>query len=180
MLHTVPKNEFSSKDFFIKCQQILTSIGISSCLLMASFNKKLPEAVVWKCSEKRCSENMQQIYRRASMPKFDFKNVALQFYWNHTEKTPIFLIFIFWWSPREKYPNAKFFLVRIFLYSDWIKEMPVLSPNTGKYGQEKTPYLCPSHAVNVTHTLALFCCHFCLCCVSWPRYRKGFLHCQDL
>ena len=96
MLHTVPKNEFSSKDFFIKCQQILTSIGISSCLLMASFNKKLPEAVVWKCSEKRCSENMQQIYRRASMPKFDFKNVALQFYWNHTEKTPIFLIFIFW------------------------------------------------------------------------------------
>ena len=28
----------------------------------------------------RCSENMQQIYRRPSMPKCDFNEVALQFY----------------------------------------------------------------------------------------------------
>ena len=33
---------------------------------------------------KRCSKNMQQIYRRTSMPKCDFNKVALQFYWNHT------------------------------------------------------------------------------------------------
>ena len=32
---------------------------------------------------KRCSENRQQIYRRTSMPKFDFKKVFLQLYWNH-------------------------------------------------------------------------------------------------
>ena len=30
--------------------------------------------------KKRCSENMQQIYRRTPMPKCDFKNVALQLY----------------------------------------------------------------------------------------------------
>ena len=30
--------------------------------------------------KKRCSENMQQIYRRTPMPKCDFNKVALQLY----------------------------------------------------------------------------------------------------
>ena len=34
--------------------------------------------------EKRCSENMQQIYRRTPVPKCDFNKVALQLYSNHT------------------------------------------------------------------------------------------------
>ena len=33
---------------------------------------------------KRCSENMQQIYRRTPMRKCDFNKVAKHFYWNHT------------------------------------------------------------------------------------------------
>ena len=33
---------------------------------------------------KRCSENMQQVYRRTPMPKCDFNKVAKQPYWNHT------------------------------------------------------------------------------------------------
>ena len=33
---------------------------------------------------KRCSENIQQIYRRTPMPKCDFNKVAKQLYWNHT------------------------------------------------------------------------------------------------
>ena len=33
---------------------------------------------------KRCPENMQQIHRRAPMPKYDFNKVALQLFWNHT------------------------------------------------------------------------------------------------
>ena len=33
---------------------------------------------------KRCSDNMQQNYRRTPMPKCDFNKVALQLYWNHT------------------------------------------------------------------------------------------------
>ena len=52
---------------------------------------------------------------------------------------------------REKCPNTEFFLVRIFLYSDWIwrftEQICVFSPNTTKYGPEKTPYLNTFHAV---------------------------------
>ena len=33
---------------------------------------------------KRCSENMQQIYRRTPMPKCDFNKVSLRIYLNHT------------------------------------------------------------------------------------------------
>ena len=44
-----------------------------------------------------------------------------------------------------------FFLVRIFPYSDWIRKdalyLSVFSPNTGKYGPEKTSYLDTFHAV---------------------------------
>ena len=36
------------------------------------------------------------------------------------------------------------FLVRIFPYLDWIRRF---SPNTGKYGPEKTPYLNTFHKV---------------------------------
>ena len=44
---------------------------------------------------------------------------------------------------REKDTNTKFFLVvHIFPHSDWI-----FSPNAGKYGPEKTPYLDTFHAV---------------------------------
>ena len=32
----------------------------------------------------RCSENMQNIYRRTPIPKRDFNNTAKQLYWNHT------------------------------------------------------------------------------------------------
>ena len=49
-----------------------------------------------------------------------------------------------------KVSNGDFFLVCIFLYSDWIRRFteifPVFSPNTGKYGPEKTPYLDTFHA----------------------------------
>ena len=52
---------------------------------------------------------------------------------------------------REKFPNTEFFLVRIFPRLDWIRRdtpyLSVLSPNTEKYGPEKTPYLDTFHAV---------------------------------
>ena len=34
--------------------------------------------------KKRCSENMQQIYRRTPMPKCDFNKVASELYLNRT------------------------------------------------------------------------------------------------
>ena len=52
---------------------------------------------------------------------------------------------------RENCPNTGFFLVRIFPHLDWIrifKEQTFLfSPNAGKYGPEKNPYLDTFHAV---------------------------------
>ena len=42
---------------------------------------------------KRCSENMQQIYWRTTMPKCDFKTAALQLYWNRTSAWVFFCKF---------------------------------------------------------------------------------------
>ena len=42
--------------------------------------KQLPRGV----SRKKCSENMQQIYRITPMSKCDFNKVTLELYWNHT------------------------------------------------------------------------------------------------
>ena len=47
---------------------------------------------------------------------------------------------------REKCPNTEFFLVRIFPY------LSVFSPNTRKYGPEKTLYLDTFHAVEDIYT----------------------------
>ena len=65
----------------------------------------------------------------------------------------------------ENCPNTVFFLVRVFSYSDWIlrdtEYLSVFSPNAGKYGLEKTPYLDTSRSENmsllklVPHTLDL-------------------------
>ena len=41
--------------------------------------KKSPTGVL----SRKCSENMQQIYRRTPMPKCNFNKVALQLCWNH-------------------------------------------------------------------------------------------------
>ena len=49
-------------------------------------------------------------------------------------------------SLREKCPNTEFFLVHIFSHT---KYLSVFSPNAGKYGPEKTPYLDTFHAVYV-------------------------------
>ena len=57
---------------------------------------------------------------------------------------------------RENCPNTEFFLVHIFSHLDWIRrDTPYLfvsSPNAGKYGPEKTPYLETFHAVRVFRT----------------------------
>ena len=34
--------------------------------------------------KKRCSENMQKVFRRTPMPNFNFNKVAKQLYWNYT------------------------------------------------------------------------------------------------
>ena len=44
------------------------------CSIGIIFQRQPPRGVLWK----RCSENMQQIYTRTTMPKRDFNKVALQ------------------------------------------------------------------------------------------------------
>ena len=53
---------------------------------------------------------------------------------------------------REKCPNTKFFLVRIFPHSNWIRRF---TPNAGKNGPKKTPYLDTFHAM-YTFVIALY------------------------
>ena len=57
---------------------------------------------------------------------------------------------------REKCSNTKLFLVRIFLYSDWI-QISVFSPNTGKHVPEITPYFETFHAVSLLVKLHVVC-----------------------
>ena len=57
-----------------------------------------------------------------------------------------------WTRLREKCPNTDIVVVRIFMHLDWIRRdtsyLPVFSPNAGKYGQEKTPYLDKFHTAD--------------------------------
>ena len=61
------------------------------------------------------------------------------------------LTFLVQVSLHEKCPNMEFFLVGIFPHSDSIRRdtlyLSVFSPNAGKYGPEKTPYLDTFHTV---------------------------------
>ena len=70
----------------------------------------------------------QYIFRRRKLRKIDGWKVIARFREG---------------SLREKCPNTELFLVRIFLYFDWI-----FSPNSEKCGPEKTPYLDTFHAVD--------------------------------
>ena len=45
--------------------------------IMMSCNQKQPSRGIFM---KKCSENMQQVYRTAPIPKCDFNNVTLQLY----------------------------------------------------------------------------------------------------
>ena len=75
-------------------QQIWSSLSFDNqkhCLKM----QKQPSISVFR---KRCSENMQQIYRRLPMPKCDFNKVALKLYIEITlrhECSPANLLHIF-------------------------------------------------------------------------------------
>ena len=51
----------------------------SAKMVFLNFNFQKHPSIV-----KRCSGNVQQIYRKTTMSKCDFNKVALQLYWNHT------------------------------------------------------------------------------------------------
>ena len=94
--YTGQKMKFFIKAFFSKCNQISSFFRIWSHLLNKSLIKtsvfvqcqilsksQSRKYVIQKqpsrgVSRKTCSENMQQIYRRTSMPKCDFKTTLLK------------------------------------------------------------------------------------------------------
>ena len=64
-------------------------LRISSCMCNSlhgvanyHFQKQPSKGII----RKRCSKNMQQIYRRTPMSKCDFNKVSKQLCWNHTSK----------------------------------------------------------------------------------------------
>ena len=56
-------------------QKSLCLFRVLNTPLIQRYSEKQPSRGVLR---KRCSENMQQIYRRTSLPKYDFNKVALQ------------------------------------------------------------------------------------------------------
>ena len=52
---------------------VLNQLSNNPCYYNSPIQKQPPKGVL----EKRCSENMQQIYRRAHMPNCDFNKVAI-------------------------------------------------------------------------------------------------------
>ena len=62
-------------------KNIIAHIHLNDCLHEINNLQKQPFRGVHR---KRCSENMQQIYRRTPMPKCDSNKVGLKFYRNHT------------------------------------------------------------------------------------------------
>ena len=78
--------------------ELLSIICIAGFTPTMVFNYFLDDpAVLPKSDNKWRSENMQQIYRRAPMPKCDFNKVEKQLYWNHTSAwdSPVNLLHIF-------------------------------------------------------------------------------------
>ena len=61
--------------------QIKWRVSINTGMEWINYFQKKPARGVLK---KRCSENMQQLYRTAPMPKCDFNKVAKQLHWNQT------------------------------------------------------------------------------------------------
>ena len=70
------KEESSAADSNLNCWAVVTC-AVSDFIVSAlgyTFQKQSPRGV----PRKRCSENMQQIYRRTPIPKFDFNKIAKQ------------------------------------------------------------------------------------------------------
>ena len=68
---------------------------------MKIYRKHSPDAALQSVLREWCSENIHQVYRRTSMPEFDFSKVAKQLYWNCT------LAWVFSWLRLRTTPLIK-------------------------------------------------------------------------
>ena len=94
------------------------------------FRKQLLRGVPWK----RCSKNMQQIYRRTPMPKRNFNKVAKQFYWNHTSVWVLSCKFVAYFQntfPRKPSGWLLLYIVKQKLPKQLRRIMPKLNKHDG-------------------------------------------------
>ena len=72
------KNESLNHSLFSKNSNF--NLNWNNMETILKIQKQPPRGIL----RKRFSENMQQIYRRTTLPKCDFNKVAKQLYWNRT------------------------------------------------------------------------------------------------
>ena len=82
----IEKKKFIDRPPKLRCAiqtpKFKTTVNIQEdTVICESYLQKQPFRCVLK---RRCSENMQEIYRRTPMPKCNFNEVALQLHWNCT------------------------------------------------------------------------------------------------
>ena len=141
--------------------------GASSCVLSISINKICLRITfaVWKCSYISWACVLADRLSCLPLTTWKVSKYRVIFGPNFPAfglNTEIYLRSYFWSvfsCIRIEYGDllTELFLVRIFLYSDWIQRFtygvisgpyfPVFSPNTGKFGPEITLYLDFFHAV---------------------------------
>ena len=85
------KSHFQLSNPFVYLRNIaIQSIGwVSNIMKIVMYRNRKQYLIICRSSHpevflrKRCSENMQLIYRRTPILKYDFNKVAKQLYWNH-------------------------------------------------------------------------------------------------
>ena len=120
---TAQKMKFSIKDFFSKCDQIRSFLRIWSHSLKKSLmGNFIFCAVSWGNTSFHFDNHLApfHLWYREIVPKYEKYCKCFFLDWEFNYRNKAFLI---WSSPalREKCPDTEFFLVHIFLHSDWIR-----------------------------------------------------------
>ena len=69
---------------FLRCPKFFVWYSCFYGLAAVTQNCSFKQVSKKYAALKRCSENMQHIYRKTPMLKCDFTKVTLQLYWNHS------------------------------------------------------------------------------------------------
>ena len=114
----------------------------SCCRLLKTkkFSKN-PSQFKWVARETRYDVSIVELLKRnlmSQVAELFHANGDYNFSKNHQDKVSL------WPALREKCPNTELFLVRNFLYSNWIQRFTEIQKNTD---QKKTPYWDTFHSV---------------------------------
>ena len=110
--------------FLLRWDPNLSDFMVYFCLFQNAILHRV-EAAIQRCSLKSCSENMQQIYRRTPMPKYDFNKVACIFSEHLFLRTPLNGCFCIglklgFWHFKPIFLRMQFSLVATFFLYFWL------------------------------------------------------------